>query len=140
MNVLVIDADIAAKWFFDEVGTAAARRVLSRDNQLHAPDFILLEIDNLCCRRIRLGEINLKEAQAVRTGFRKLPIQMHPFELLIEPAYEIANEIEAGLYDSLYIALAALLNGRLITADKRFFNKAAASPYADYISLLTPAF
>ena len=46
MSVYVIDASIAAKWFFDENLSGAARGVLNQEHRLFAPDFFLLEMDS----------------------------------------------------------------------------------------------
>jgi predicted nucleic acid-binding protein len=49
MSVYVVDASVAAKWFFDEPFSDEATRLLDASHTLHVPDFFLLEIaENLC--------------------------------------------------------------------------------------------
>lgn len=50
MSILVVDAGVAAKWFFDEPLSDEAARLLDPSYELHAPDFFLLEIDNVLCK------------------------------------------------------------------------------------------
>ena len=45
MSLYVVDASVAAKWYFSEEHTQAARRVLQQEHELHAPELFLLETD-----------------------------------------------------------------------------------------------
>jgi predicted nucleic acid-binding protein len=47
MSVYVVDASVAAKWFFEEAYSEDASRPLHAKYRLHAPDFLLLELDCL---------------------------------------------------------------------------------------------
>ncbi len=38
-----------------------------------------------------------------------------------------------GVYDCLYVALAQALGGRMVTADRRFFDRISGTPYADLV-------
>ena len=132
MNTYVIDASVAAKWFFNEEHSDSARRVLSQENRLHAPDLILLEMDGLLCKRLRRREITSGEASEIRKTFYKLPIHKHHFVILLDPAYEIANQVGCSIYDAVYLALAVLLKARMATADSKLFKPLQKSPFADF--------
>lgn len=47
---LVLDANIAAKWFISEAGSEAALVLLNPEYQLHAPDFFILEMESIICK------------------------------------------------------------------------------------------
>jgi predicted nucleic acid-binding protein len=49
---------------------------------------------------------------------------------LISRAFDLACETNRTMYDSLYLALAIQLDGRMATADQRLANAIATTPYA----------
>jgi len=133
VNIYIVDASVVAKWFIEEDYSEAALSVLAENNQLHAPDFLLLEMDSIFCKWIRLGSIGAAEGSDLRDLLRQYPIQYHPFLSLLDPAYAIANQSRLNIYDCLYIALAALLNGQMVTADRRLYEVMMNSPFAKQV-------
>ena len=134
MSVYVVDASVAAKWFFNEVHSQDVLRFLAPANQLHAPDFMLLELDNLVCKRVRRSEITQSEGRELREAFRTLPIELHPFLGIAEGGFELAVQTGRSLYDCLYLALAVSIDATVVTADLRFLNALADSPVSPYIT------
>ena len=134
MSLYIVDASVVVKWFFDEAHTEAAVRLLDDAHHLHAPDFYLLEVENVVCKRIRRRQITRHEADQVRQAVRRFPIQTHPFDALLEPAFEFAAGTGRSLYDCLYVALAALLGGPVVTADRRLYEALSAGPFARYVA------
>jgi predicted nucleic acid-binding protein len=128
MSVFVVDASVAAKWVFPESYTESSLRLLADRNRLHATDFLFAELDNVVCKRIRRGEINRTEGNRVREALRRFPIQTHSFLPLLDPGYELAVRSGRSLYDCLYVALAILLDGKMVTADRRLYKGLAAGP------------
>src|SRR3989304_9486659 len=61
VSVLIVDASVAAKWFVEEEHGEAALSVLDEKNQLHAPDFLLLEMDSIVCKWVRRGVVSPAE-------------------------------------------------------------------------------
>jgi len=125
LSVLVVDASVAAKWFFNEVHSPAAADVLRVANRLYAPDFLLLEMDSVFCKRVRHGDITAHQAAEARALLSNLPIEYHPFLSLSTRAYEIAVEYRCSVYDGLYVALAENLDAKVVTADRRFLESLA---------------
>ena len=134
MNVFVLDASVAAKWFNDEVHAEASLAVLDQPNELHAPDFFLIEFDNIICKWIRRGVVEAQEGTAIRQTMRQYPIELHPFSPLMNSAFAIANETRRSLYDCVYVALAVLLDGSMVTADRRLYDAIAPGPLAAHIT------
>ena len=122
MSVLVVDASVGAKWFFEEEYSTFSTALLDSRHQLHAPDFFRLELDSIICKRIRRCEIGVEEGQHVRDTLRVFPVQYHPVNVLDDAAFELANQTLKSPYDCVYLALALLLDGRMITADRRFYD------------------
>jgi len=114
------------------VHTEAALRLLNPQHRLYAPDFFLVEMDNVVCKRVRRGECTAAEGRKVRAALRQVPVQTHPAVALLDPAYEIAIRTDQSLYDCLYVALAMLVKGRMVTADRQFYEALAAGPFAKH--------
>lgn len=121
MSVFIVDASVAAKWFIEEEYSEAALSVLEEANQLHAPDFLLLEMDSIICKWTRRGAVTIEEGGDLRESLRRYPIQHHSFVTFLDSAFAIANQTGQSIYDCLYVALAALLKGRMVTADRRLY-------------------
>ena len=133
MSVFVVDASVAAKWFLLEEHSEAARRFRDPPYRLCAPDFFLLEMDNVFCKRVRRDELDAADAEVARRILRELPIQYRGFGALLDRAYEMAVETRTSPYDCLYAALAQVVGGRMVTADRRFFERLSRSPFADHV-------
>ena len=134
MSVLVVDSSVAAKWFNNEAHADAALAVLDGSNDLHAPDFFPIEFDNIVCKWVRRGLLKVQEGIDVREAIRQCPIELHPFAALMDSAFAIANETQRSMYDCLYVALAVLLDGSMVTADRRLYDAIAPGPLAAHIT------
>lgn len=133
MNIYIVDASVAAKWFTEEEHAEEALRLLGRENPLHAPDFFMLEMDSVFCKWMRRGIISEDDGEMVRTTLRQLPVQKHPFAPLQDSAYTIASQTEQSVYDCLYVALAALLKGRMVTADRKLYDILKNGPFKKHV-------
>lgn len=129
MKVFVVDASVAAKWFAEEEYSATALSILGGAAQLHAPDFMALEMDSIITKWIRRGAISLDEGCDIRDALRQYPIQRHSFPPFLDSAFAIANQTGQSVYDSLYVALAASLKGAMVTADRRLYDGLKNSPF-----------
>lgn len=128
MNVLVVDASVAAGWFANEEYSEAATSILSNKNDLHVPDFFYLEMDNVVCKWAQRGIVTLPEGEEIRAAVRAVPMRSHPFGDLLDTAWRMANRTRRSVYDCAYVALAAALGGRMITADRRLYDALARGP------------
>jgi predicted nucleic acid-binding protein len=134
MSIYVVDASVAAKWFTEEEHAETALTLLDGNHQLHAPDFFMLEMDNIICKWIRRSIITAAEGDEVRSTLSQLPIQKHSFKTLQESAYLTANRTGSSVYDCLYVVLAALLKGRLVTADRQLYDGMTRGPFAKHLA------
>ena len=124
----IADASVAAKWFFEEVHSDKAIQLLDRGNEIFAPDLLLIEFDSILCKRIRREEISEDEGEIVRDAIRSIPIQLHPTGNLLNAAFYLANRTKRSIYDCIYLSLAMLLDGRMVTADRRFYDGLREGP------------
>jgi predicted nucleic acid-binding protein len=129
----IVDASVAVKWYVPEIHSKAAEKLLSGNNDLHAPDLILPEFGNIIWKKIRRAEITSGKAKQIIEAFLRVPLQRHSSELLLEPAFEIADRLGQTVYDSTYLALAVALNSTMVTADEKFYEAIRQSPLGGHI-------
>lgn len=133
MSLYIVDASVAAMWFTGEKLSDAAFRVVRGDNQLHAPDFFLLEMNNIFCKWVRRGVMGISDASDLRVALRRYAIQAYPFSSLLDLACTIANWTRRSLYDCLYVALAVALNRQMVTADRKLHDALAGGPFSGFM-------
>jgi len=130
MSLYVVDSSVGAKWFFPEPHSDNALELLDDGHELHAPDLFLMEVDSVVCKRIRSREITARIGRDIRAALRRIPVRLHSSESLLEPAFELAVATEQSIYDCVFLALAVLLRGRMVTADRRFYNALRGGRFA----------
>jgi predicted nucleic acid-binding protein len=119
--IVVVDASVAAKWFIAKDNTDDALELLGKNYELHAPDLLFLEVDNVLCKLIRRGLLSEDEGFYIHNKILAFPIRSHPSQNLQEEAIHMAIETRCSVYDCLYLALAQALDGPLVTADGQLF-------------------
>ena len=130
MSLYIVDASVAAKWLFPEEHSIAAERLLDPSHDLHAPGLLPIEVDSVILKRLRRGAITHAEAGRIRSVFEEKTVHLVPLEPLRHAAYGIAANTGVSLYDSLYLALAVLMDSRMVTADGRFMRAISSSRFA----------
>lgn len=133
MSVFVVDASVGAKWWFPEVHREAALRLRDAAHELHVPQLFDLEISSVVCKRVRRNEISSRDGERILEQLGQLPVRRHEDRELLRLAFEIANATRRALYDSLYLSLALVLEGQLVTADDRFYRALLRSPLSDSV-------
>jgi predicted nucleic acid-binding protein len=133
LNVIVLDASVAVKWFLpsdqESLTTEAfalAQRYQAGEIEFAVPDLFWAEVTNFFWKAIRQGRCRLDTA---KSAIAALKIKAFPTVRsleLIEPAFDIALAFQRTVYDSIYIALAVQMNTYLATADERLANAVAA--------------
>jgi predicted nucleic acid-binding protein len=134
VSISVVDASVGIKWFVPEVHSAEARQWRNGPDELHAPAFFFhLEIANILWKKVRRAEITRTDADLILGQLPALPLTRHAEAPLLGAAFDLANLTDRTVYDSLYLALAVQLGGRMVTADQRLYNSLAGTPWAGYI-------
>ncbi|MCS6304415.1 MAG: type II toxin-antitoxin system VapC family toxin [Nitrospira sp.] len=122
-NDYVVDGSVALKWLVDdEADIPRARTMLSDilcgNARLFVPPHYVSEVGNgliMAAKRKRIAPHNLSEAWADFLSIPRLETTWHP--LLGVKAFDLARESSLTYYDAAYVALAALQNASLMTAD-----------------------
>ncbi|WP_245595933.1 type II toxin-antitoxin system VapC family toxin [Gloeobacter kilaueensis] len=121
----MVDASVAAGWFFPEVYSESARQLLNEPYRLIAPDLFLHELGNIAWKKVRHREMASTQAVQLMRDLRDLSmlqIRAATSVAVAEQALEISMRYDRSFYDSLYLALALEEQLPLITADRKLYN------------------
>jgi len=130
LKSIIVDASVAIKWFIPEIHALTATSLLDKNLKLSAPDLIYAEVGNILWKKLRLKELTIDIAYSILTDFKKIPFEIHTNEALLNAAWQIATAYNCTVYDSLYVALAEIKQGLLVTADKTLYNTLKSTPLA----------
>jgi predicted nucleic acid-binding protein len=127
----VVDASVAAKWYFIEPGHEAADQILlaaiAGERELFAPDLIVPEFVNVLWKRVRRRECSRRAAgEVLRLWDADCP-RLVASPVLAHRALELALELDRSAYDCLYLALAIELEAGLATADRQLARAARSA-------------
>ena len=122
MIPVVVDASVAAKWVFQEPGSAAAARLRDPSYDLIAPDLMALEVANAIWKRVRSGRLPVDDGRRAVEELKAAPVRWRRDRPLVATAWKITARWNRSVYDCLYLALAALVHARLVTADRLFYD------------------
>lgn len=136
MNLAVVDASVVVKWFIPEVSSEDAVRLRDSGTPLHAPDLVDLEVASTTWKKIRQGVLTRPEGDFVMAKLPLVSVVRYPAGPLIAAAFDLADRTGRTVYDCVYLALAVQLGGRVVTADEKFVNSLAPTPWAQHILLL----
>jgi predicted nucleic acid-binding protein len=138
--MIVVDANVAAKWLLPEPGSDEAIALQEGPHQLVAPDLIRLEVAAAITRRVRAEKKPLPPKEAVRQYQKwmrlldQATITLIPESDLLSQAVDLAVLIKHPLQDCLYLAAAMQLDPELITADDTFQKR--ANRHYPHVSML----
>jgi predicted nucleic acid-binding protein len=133
LKKFVVDANVGIKWVLSEIHSEAALGLLNDNYELLVPDFFFPEIANILWKRIRRGEITLKQAQNDLNVLINGDLQVFPSLPLMLDALEIATRVDQAIYDCVYLALAVTHKCQMVTADERFFNALSRDHLSSYL-------
>lgn len=139
-GTVVVDANVAVKWYLPEEGEDAAFEVFeagaSGEATLIAPDLILAEVGNVFWLRYRRGHIARERVLEAWDSFREAGISLAESGELMALALEISLDTGCAVYDALYVALAEAEGAKLVTADRKLIRTLEATPFARAVAEL----
>jgi len=114
---VVLDASVAAKFYFNEDGSERARSLLTSGIFVAAPELLHLEMASVAIKKIRMGLSTREHAQDVLTSIGDLLDSTTPIAALRLRAFQFARDYGFTVYDGAYLALAEDLGAPVLTAD-----------------------
>jgi predicted nucleic acid-binding protein len=116
--LIVLDASAALDWLLQSAaGKLIEKRILSRNETLHAPHLLDLEITQVMRRLTREETISDQRADTAIQDLLNLRIVRYPHFFLLPRVWQLRHSLSA--YDAAYIALAEQLGAVLVTRDRR---------------------
>ena len=116
--MIVLDASAAVDWL---VQTPAAQciesRIFSRNQSLHAPELLDLEVAQVLRRLAREGALSAARAEQAIQDLLDLRITRYPHSVLLPRIWQLRHNLSA--YDAAYVVLAEKLGATLLTRDAR---------------------
>lgn len=126
---LIVDASVAIKWFVSEPQADQARAILAMDDVLFAPSHAVGEV---LVRHVRHEEMTFTQMDLALTTFLTR-VRFVSAPDLVRKAAEIAVEIKASVYDTIYVGAAHELGFPLVTADEALIGKIGLGRWARHI-------
>jgi predicted nucleic acid-binding protein len=119
--MLVVDASVAVAACHTPVGFASLR-----GDELVAPQLMLIEASSVLHEMAWREEITKARAKTMLARLSKAPVEILMPAGLLESAWRIADELGwAKTYDAQYVALAKMLDCRLVSIDERLLRGVA---------------
>ena len=128
MKQAVVDASVASKWIVPEPHSENAESLLAGGTVLLAPAHWAAELATALWAKSAIhGAITRQQTIERVAWIASLEIDVVPLDRLILPATDIAFDLHATAYETLYLALAEQSGAPLVTADRKLFDRAKAS-------------
>lgn len=130
--MIVLDASAAVDWLVQT--TAAQRiesRIFSRNQSLHAPELLDLEVAQVLRRLVREGALSASRAEQAIQDLLDLRITRYPHPVLLPRIWQLRHKLSA--YDAAYIVLAEKLGATLLTRDTKLASAAGHTATIDVV-------
>ncbi len=121
--MIVLDASATIEWLLQSpVGLKIDRRIFAPSESLHAPHLLDVEVAQVLRRFVRDNTITAQRGQEALEDLGDVPLRRYSHNFLIPRVWELSATLTA--YDAAYVALAEVLDARLLTCD----GKIASAP------------
>ena len=116
--MIVVDTNVLAYLYLPGEHTVAAESLLERECDWAAPLLWRSEFRNILTGYMRRGALSLEQACAVQHEAQDL-LHGAEYEVASSTVLELARDSHCSAYDCEFVALARLLDTRLVTMDKQ---------------------
>jgi predicted nucleic acid-binding protein len=114
--VIVVDASVVVSALADDGLDGDLCRERLAGQSLAAPHLMDLEVGSVMRRLVRSGDVPERRARLALTDLADLPVERAPSLRLLPRCWELRDNLT--IYDAAYVALAEILDVRLLTADR----------------------
>lgn len=129
--MIVLDASAAVDWLLQTAaGQRIEKRIYSRNETLHTPHLLDLEVAQVLRRLARQEVVSAHRAEEAVRDLLDLRMARYPHVVLLPRIWQLRHNFSA--YDAAYVVLAEKLGAPIITRDRRL---ASASGHAAAVEL-----
>ena len=129
--MIVLDASAAVDWLLQTAaGLRIEKRIYMRNETLHAPHLLDLEVTQVMRRLARQGMVSALRADEAIRDLLDVRMTRYSHLVLLPRIWQLRHNFSA--YDAAYIVLAEKVGAALLTRDSRL---ASASGHAATIEL-----
>ena len=107
------------------------------EDDILAPDLLLVEVANALWRKTTAKEISPREADVAFDLVRGSGIDLHPTGPLLSRAMDVARRLGHPVYDCVYLALAEREHAAFVTADHRLLRRSLRKVDVSIVDLRT---
>ncbi len=130
--MIVIDASALLEALLrTPVGVAVRVRLSGREEALHVPHLVDLEITHVLRRYALNRLIDVERCRQALVDLAIFPLYRHPHDFLLPRIWQLRDNLSA--YDGAYVALAEMLGAPLLTHDKRLAGAAGHRAQIDLV-------
>lgn len=116
--MIVLDASAAVEWLLQSsAGQRIESRIYSRNESLHAPHLLDVEVSQVLRRLVRDKIVAEDRAGEAIEDLRDLRVARYPHSAMLPRIWQLRHTLSA--YDAAYVALAEALDVPLLTCDAR---------------------
>jgi predicted nucleic acid-binding protein len=125
--MIVLDASAAVDWLLQTpAGQHIEKRIYSRNETLHAPHLLDIEVTQVLRRLALQGVVSVHRADEAIHDLLDLRITRYPHLVLLPRVWQLRHDFSA--YDAAYIVLAEKLGAALVTRDARLASASGDAP------------
>ncbi|MFB6209172.1 MAG: type II toxin-antitoxin system VapC family toxin [Candidatus Nanohaloarchaea archaeon] len=122
---IVLDSSVVVKWFKQEEDSNKALKIresyFKGDLEIAIPDLVFYEISNVMKYD---DEFDVNQIKDSMESLRDMDFEVvAPYTDLLDKAIELAEQNSITIYDASFLALAELLDARLVTTDQELYRK-----------------
>ena len=124
--MIVLDASAAVDWLLrTPAGRNIESRIYARNESLHAPHLLDLEVTQVLRRLARQGVVSAQRVEDAVRDFLDLRIARYPHLVFLPRIWQLRDNSSA--YDAAYVVLAEKLGATLVTRDSRLASASGSS-------------
>ncbi|RLI89194.1 MAG: PIN domain-containing protein [Archaeoglobales archaeon] len=123
---VVLDSSAIVALFFQEDVSERVEEVVEKYSEYYTVSQAYSEVANAAWKRVRIyGEDEGLSKQALEKAveFMDRVCRVEDSKILLNSAFEIALKNGITVYDALFIALAMKLNEKLVTTDRKLYDR-----------------
>ena len=114
--MIVIDASALVEVLLNTPASAkVTERLFGRNDTLHAPHLLDLEVAQVLRRYALSGEMSDERSEQALEDLADLPLNRYPHDIFLRRIWSLRRNLTA--YDAAYLALAEALDAPLVTRD-----------------------